>query len=55
MLGPGGFQAGCQFLKYDPVAKTLTNTANPANCPVDPTFVGHLFNAADRTDHVHRL
>jgi len=43
MLGPGAFQAGCQFMEYDPVAKTLTNTANPAGCPADPTFVGHLF------------
>jgi hypothetical protein len=42
MVGPSGFAAGCQFMEYSPSANTLTNTANPANCPGDPTFVGHL-------------
>jgi hypothetical protein len=42
MLSPGLFQNGCQFVEYDPVANTLTNTANPTNCPSDSSFVGHL-------------
>jgi hypothetical protein len=42
MLSPGLFQSGCQFVEYDPVAGTLSNTANPANCPSDSSFVGHL-------------
>ncbi len=42
MLSPGLFQSGCQFVEYDPVANTLTNTANPTNCPGDSSYVGHL-------------
>lgn len=42
MLSPGLFQAGCQFVEYDPATNTLANTANPANCPSDSSFVGHL-------------
>ena len=42
MLSPGLFKGGCQFVEYDPTANTLTNTANPANCPTDSSFVGHL-------------
>jgi Abnormal spindle-like microcephaly-assoc'd, ASPM-SPD-2-Hydin len=42
MLSPGLFQGGCQFVEYDPVANTLTNTANPTHCPSDSSFVGHL-------------
>ena len=42
MLSPGLFQSGCQFVEYDPVANTLTNTANPTNCPSDSSYVGHL-------------
>lgn len=42
MLSPGLFQGGCQFVEYDPGANTLTNTANPTNCPSDSSFVGHL-------------
>jgi hypothetical protein len=42
MLSPGLFASGCQFVEYDPVANTLTNTANPTNCPADSSFVGHL-------------
>jgi hypothetical protein len=42
MLSPGLFQGGCQFVEYDPIANTLTNTANPANCPGDSSYVGHL-------------
>jgi hypothetical protein len=42
MLSPGLFQGGCQFVEYDPVANTLTNTANPTNCPSDSSYVGHL-------------
>ena len=42
MLSPGLFKGGCQFVEYDPVADTLTNTANPANCPSDSSYVGHL-------------
>jgi hypothetical protein len=41
MLGPAAFQAACQFMEYDPVAKTLTNATNPTDCPNDPSFVGH--------------
>lgn len=42
MLSPGIFQPGCQFVEYDPVAGTLTGTANPTNCPGDSSFFGHL-------------
>jgi hypothetical protein len=42
MLSPGLFASGCQFVEYDPVANTLTNTANPSNCPSDSSYVGHL-------------
>jgi centrosomal CEP192-like protein len=42
MLSPGLFQSGCQFVEYDPVANTLTNTVNPTNCPGDSSYVGHL-------------
>jgi hypothetical protein len=43
MLGPSGFGSGCQMMEYTPASNTLANTANPANCPADPSFVGHLF------------
>ncbi|MGA2978462.1 MAG: choice-of-anchor D domain-containing protein [Terriglobales bacterium] len=42
MLSPGLFQTGCQFVEYDPVANTLTNTVNPTDCPGDSSYVGHL-------------
>ena len=42
MLSPGLFKSGCQFVEYDPAADTLTNTANPTNCPGDSSYVGHL-------------
>jgi hypothetical protein len=42
MLGPPGFAAGCQFVEYDPIANTLSNTANPTDCPGDPSYIGHL-------------
>jgi hypothetical protein len=42
MLSPGLFQAGCQFVEYDPKTNTLANTANPQNCPGDSSYVGHL-------------
>ena len=42
MLSPGLFQGGCQFVEYDPASNTLSNTANPAHCPSDSSFVGHL-------------
>ncbi|HUI40743.1 MAG TPA: hypothetical protein VL523_02125 [Terriglobia bacterium] len=42
MLSPGLFGSGCQFVEYDPTANTLSNTANPTNCPSDSSFVGHL-------------
>jgi len=41
MLGPSGFASGCQFMEYN-LNGTLTNTVNPANCPGDPSFIGHL-------------
>jgi hypothetical protein len=42
MVGPPGFGSGCQFIEYDPASNTLSNTANPADCPGDPSYVGHL-------------
>lgn len=42
MLSPGLFKSGCQFVEYDPTTNTLTNTANPSNCPGDSSYVGHL-------------
>jgi hypothetical protein len=42
MMSPGLFQGGCQMVEYDPIANALTNTANPANCPSDSSYVGHL-------------
>lgn len=42
MLSPGLFQSGCQFVEYDPATNTLANTTNPANCPSDSSYVGHL-------------
>ncbi len=42
MLSPGLFQGGCQFVEYNPTTNTLANTANPAHCPSDSSFVGHL-------------
>jgi hypothetical protein len=42
MLSPGLFQAGCQFVEYDPSSNALANTSNPANCPADSSYVGHL-------------
>jgi hypothetical protein len=42
MLSPGLFQGGCQFVEYDPVANALSNAINPANCPADSSYVGHL-------------
>jgi hypothetical protein len=42
MLSPGLFQGGCQFVEYDPVANKLTNAPNPADCPSDSSYVGHL-------------
>ena len=41
MLGPPGFGAGCQFMEYN--GATLTPLVNqPAHCPGDPSFIGHL-------------
>jgi hypothetical protein len=42
MLSPGKFLSGCQFVEYDPKTGKLTNTSNPANCPGDSSYVGHL-------------
>jgi hypothetical protein len=42
MMGPTGFGSGCQFLEYDHNTNTLANAPNPAGCPGDPSFVGHL-------------
>ncbi len=42
MLSPGLFQGGCQFVEYDPTPNTLSNAANPKNCPSDSSYVGHL-------------
>lgn len=43
MLGPPAFGSGCQMMEYSPSSNSLANTANPTNCPSDPSFVGHLF------------
>ena len=42
MLSPGLFKGGCQFVEYDPATNTLANTVNPANCPGDSSYFGHL-------------
>jgi hypothetical protein len=42
MLSPGLFLGNCQFMEYDPTSSTLSNAQNPANCPGDSSFVGHL-------------
>ena len=42
MLSPGLFASGCKMVEYDPTTNTLSNAANPANCPADSSFVGHL-------------
>ncbi len=48
MLSLGGqYDGGCQFVEYDPSANTLTDTANPSNCPGGPylgdsSYDGHL-------------
>lgn len=42
MVAPPGFAAGCQFMEYDPTSNTLSNTANPTDCPGDPSYYGHL-------------
>jgi hypothetical protein len=42
MLSPGEFAGGCQMVEYDPNSNSLASTANPANCPADSSFVGHL-------------
>src|SRR5205823_6459853 len=42
MLSPGLFQSGCKMVEYNPATGTLSNTAHPANCPTDSSFVGHL-------------
>ena len=42
MLSPGLFQGGCKMVEYNPTSNTLANTSNPANCPADSSFVGHL-------------
>ena len=42
MLSPGLFLGGCQFLEYDPVANTLADAPNSAQCPGDSSFVGHM-------------
>jgi hypothetical protein len=41
-VGPPAFGNGCQMMEYDPTSNTLTNTANPSDCPSNPTFPGHL-------------
>ena len=42
MLSPGLFQSGCQFVEYDPTLNSITKVANPANCPGDSSWYGHL-------------
>jgi Abnormal spindle-like microcephaly-assoc'd, ASPM-SPD-2-Hydin len=42
MLSPGLFQSGCAFQEYNPTTSTFSSAPNPANCPGDSSFVGHL-------------
>jgi hypothetical protein len=43
MLSPPPlFMGPCQFLEYDPASNTLANAPNSAQCPSDPSFVGHM-------------
>jgi hypothetical protein len=42
MVSQTNFGPGCQMMEYSVGPNTLTNTTNPANCPSDPSFVGHL-------------
>jgi hypothetical protein len=42
MYSPGLFNTGCQFMEYDPDSNSLSNAPNPANCPGDSSFYGHL-------------
>ena len=42
IMGPPSFGAGCQAMEYDPVANTLSATANPGACPGNPTYVNKL-------------
>jgi Abnormal spindle-like microcephaly-assoc'd, ASPM-SPD-2-Hydin len=42
MLSPGLFQTGCSFQEYDPTSNIFSSALNPANCPGDSSFVGHL-------------
>jgi hypothetical protein len=42
MYSPGLFLTGCQFVEYNPTTNTLANAPNPANCPTDSSYVGHL-------------
>ncbi len=42
MLSPGLYETGCQFLEYNPTTNTLADAANPADCPLDSSYYGHL-------------
>ena len=39
---PGLFNAGCQFLEYNPFLSTLNFTVNNSGCPSGSSFYGHL-------------
>lgn len=41
-VAPPGFAAGCQMMEYNPASNTLALAPNPADCPGNPSFVGHL-------------
>ncbi len=42
MLGPQSFNAGCQFMEYDPATNSLANTVNGSICPSNGTWYDYL-------------
>jgi len=42
MLGPPAFANGCEMELYNPTTNKLSSTANPPQCPGDPSYVGHF-------------
>jgi len=42
MISPGLFNAGCTFAEFDPIAGTLTATANNSQCPSSSSYEGHM-------------
>ena len=52
---PGLFNTGCQFMEFDPNTSLLSFTSNNGGCPSGSWFYGHLYDPADRADHVYGL